>query len=132
VVRRDILEAIIRVVAEEGRSVVFSSHLLEEVERVADQLVMLQRGRVVLHGGIAEVRRDHVAAVLAFAEPQASAPVLAGALAVGGEGAEWEVLFGGSRRELEHAAAQLGARVIRERTPSLDEILVARVRGNGH
>jgi len=132
VVRRDILEAIIRVVAEEGRSVVFSSHLLEEVERVADQIVMLQRGRVALHGGIAEVRRDHVSAVLAFAEPQAIAPALAGALAVAGEGAEWEVLFGGSRRELEHAAAQLGARVIRERTPSLDEILVARVRGNGH
>jgi ABC-2 type transport system ATP-binding protein len=32
VVRRDILEAIIRVVAEEGRTVLFSSHLLDEVE----------------------------------------------------------------------------------------------------
>ena len=32
VVRRDILEAIIRVVADEGRTVLFSSHLLDEVE----------------------------------------------------------------------------------------------------
>jgi ABC-2 type transport system ATP-binding protein len=35
------LEAIIRVVAEEGRTVLFSSHLLDEVERVADHVVML-------------------------------------------------------------------------------------------
>jgi hypothetical protein len=34
IVRRDILEAIIRTVADEGRTVFFSSHLLEEIERV--------------------------------------------------------------------------------------------------
>src|SRR5580698_186863 len=34
VVRRDILGAIIRTIAEEGRTVLFSSHLLDEVERV--------------------------------------------------------------------------------------------------
>jgi ABC-2 type transport system ATP-binding protein len=132
VVRRDILEAIFRVVAEEGRTVLFSSHLLEEVERVADHIVMLQRGRVVLDGRTEDVRRNHISAVLAFAEPQTATPVLAGAHAVGGGGSEWEVVFGGSRLELEHEAGKLGARVIRHRTPSLDEILVARVRGNGH
>ena len=36
VVRREILEAIIRTVAEEGRTVLFSSHLLDEIERVSD------------------------------------------------------------------------------------------------
>src|SRR5215467_9060476 len=50
VVRRDILEAIIRTVADEGRTVFFSSHLLEEVERVADDLAMMFNGRVVLSG----------------------------------------------------------------------------------
>src|SRR5437868_6252707 len=40
-VRRDILGAIIRTIAEEGRTVVFSSHLLDEVERVADHVTML-------------------------------------------------------------------------------------------
>ncbi len=132
VVRRDILEAIIRLVADEGRTVLFSSHLLEEVERVADQIVMLQGGRVVLSGQTDEVRRGHILAVLAFAEPQADAPVLPGAHAIVGHGSEWEVLFGGSQQDLEQAATKLGARVTKERTPSLDEILVARVRGNGH
>lgn len=132
VVRRDILEAVIRVVADEGRTVLFSSHLLEEVERVADQIVMLQHGRVVLRGRTDEVRRDHISAVLAFGQPQTAAPVLAGAQTIAGHGSEWNVLYCGSRPDLEQAALKLGARVIQERTPSLDEILVARVRGNGH
>ena len=105
VVRRDILEAIIRVVADEGRTVLFSSHLLDEVERVADLIVMLQRGRVVLQGRTDDVRRGHISAVLAFDEPQTVAPSLAGAHAITGYGTEWRVLFrrlasgsGGCRR----------------------------------
>ena len=131
VVRRDILEAIIRIVAEEGRTVLFSSHLLDEVERVADHVVMLQRGRVVLNGRTEEVRHNHILAVLAFAEPPATPPLLAGAHAMTGYGSEWRVLFGGSRPELEAAAALIGARVVEERTPTLDEILVARAGGKG-
>jgi ABC-2 type transport system ATP-binding protein len=132
VVRRDILEAIIRTVADEGRTVLFSSHLLDEVERVADYVVMLQRGRVVLNGRTEEVRRDHISAVLVFAEPPAKAPVLAGAHAISGHGSEWRVLFSGSRLELETAATQIGARVVEELTPTLDEILVARAAGRGN
>ena len=131
VVRRDILEAIIRTVSEEGRTVLFSSHLLDEVERVADHVVMLQRGRVVLNGRTEEVRRSHISAVLAFAEPQTKSPAVAGAHAVTGYGSEWRVLFGGSRQELETAAAGMGARVVEERTPTLDEIMVARAGGKG-
>ena len=36
VVRMDILNAIVRTISEEGRTVIFSSHLLEEVERMSD------------------------------------------------------------------------------------------------
>jgi ABC-2 type transport system ATP-binding protein len=131
VARREILEAIIRIVADEGRSVLFSSHLLDEVERVADRVVMLHEGRVVLNGSTEEVRGNHISARLAFAEPRTSAPVLAGAHAVTGSGAEWRILYGGSRVELAGAAAGIGATVVDERTPSLDEILVARAGGKG-
>jgi ABC-2 type transport system ATP-binding protein len=131
VVRRDILEAIIRTVSEEDRTVVFSSHLLDEVERVADLIVMLKNGRVVLHGRTEDVRGGHISAILAFAEAQSVAPTLAGAYAVNGFGLEWRVLFGGSRGELATAAAGVGARVVEERTPTLDEILVARAAGKG-
>jgi hypothetical protein len=40
IVRRDILEAIIRTVTDEGRTVIFSSHLLDEVERMAEKVIV--------------------------------------------------------------------------------------------
>jgi ABC-2 type transport system ATP-binding protein len=59
VVRRDILEAILRTIADEGRTVLFSSHLLDEVERVADHVTMISRGRVALTAPLAELRSAH-------------------------------------------------------------------------
>ena len=56
VVRRDILGAIIRTVADEGRTVFFSSHLLEEVERVADDVGMIHAGRLVLNAPLDQIR----------------------------------------------------------------------------
>src|SRR2546423_2744989 len=59
IVRRDILDAIIRTIAHEGRTVLFSSHLLEEVEQVADHVTMINKGRIVLSAPLAEIREAH-------------------------------------------------------------------------
>jgi len=59
VVRRDILDAIIRTIADEGRTVLFSSHLLDEVERVADHVTMISHGEIVISGTLAEIRESH-------------------------------------------------------------------------
>lgn len=47
VARGDILEAIIRTISDEGRTVLFSSHLLDEVERVCDCIAMMHEGQIV-------------------------------------------------------------------------------------
>ena len=59
IVRRDILGAIIRTVADEGRTVLFSSHLLEEVEQVADYVTMINKGKIVLSAPLSEIREAH-------------------------------------------------------------------------
>jgi ABC-2 type transport system ATP-binding protein len=59
IVRRDILGAIIRTIAGEGRTVLFSSHLLEEVEQVADHVTMIDHGRIVLSAPLDAVRDMH-------------------------------------------------------------------------
>lgn len=59
IVRRDILGAVIRTIAEEGRTVLFSSHLLEEVERVADHVTMISRGKIVLSAPLEVIRESH-------------------------------------------------------------------------
>ncbi len=45
----------IRGFVAEGRTVLLSSHLLDEVEKVCDQVAIVDRGRVVVQGSIAEL-----------------------------------------------------------------------------
>jgi ABC-type multidrug transport system ATPase subunit len=59
IVRRDILGAVIRTIADEGRTVLFSSHLLDEVERVADHVTMINHGTIVLSAPLAAIRESH-------------------------------------------------------------------------
>ena len=59
IVRRDILGAVIRTIANEGRTVLFSSHLLQEVEQVADHVTMINEGRIVLSGSLDAIRESH-------------------------------------------------------------------------
>ena len=59
IVRRDILGAVIRTIADEGRTVLFSSHLLEEVEEVADHVTMIADGRIALSAPLDEIRETH-------------------------------------------------------------------------
>lgn len=42
----------------EGRTVIYSSHLLDEVEAVADQVAILDRGRIIRHGPTETLRED--------------------------------------------------------------------------
>ncbi len=126
VVRRDILEAIIRAVADEGRTVLFSSHLLDEIERVSDQLAMIRQGRIVLCGRLDDIKESHRRLVLRFPSPRTAPPSLDRALEIRGGGREWTVLSHGERAPLMHAIASLGASVVAEDPASLDEIFVAR------
>src|SRR5687767_7077823 len=59
IVRRDILGAVIRTIADEGRTVLFSSHLLEEVEQVADHVTMISEGRIVLSAALDDIKKSH-------------------------------------------------------------------------
>jgi ABC-2 type transport system ATP-binding protein len=124
-VRRDILEAVIRTVADEGRTVFFSSHLLEEIERVSDHIAMLHQGNLVLCGPLDEIKTQHHCLTVRFAAAQTKPPVIAGALSVSGTGREWSVLCNGARNELPAIIAGLGAEIVHEHAPSLNEIFVA-------
>ena len=59
IVRRDILGAVIRTVADEGRTVLFSSHLLEEVEEVADHVTLIHNGRIEVSAPLDAIRESH-------------------------------------------------------------------------
>jgi ABC-2 type transport system ATP-binding protein len=57
--RRDFLAALMESVADHGVSVVLSSHLVADLERVCDHLVVLRNGQVAVDGDIASLVRTH-------------------------------------------------------------------------
>jgi ABC-2 type transport system ATP-binding protein len=55
--RRDIRDVLVRMRGE-GRSVLVNSHLLGEVEMVADRVAIMNKGEVLMTGSIEELTRD--------------------------------------------------------------------------
>lgn len=94
VVRRDILGAIIRTIGEEGRTVLFSSHLLDEVERVADRVAIIHQGQIMLAASMDEIKDCHRRLTLQFEHSWTQAPKFVGALSCNGAGAEWTYVWG--------------------------------------
>jgi ABC-2 type transport system ATP-binding protein len=129
-VRRDILEAVIRTVADEGRTVLFSSHLLEEIERVSDHVAMINRGRVIFCGALEAIKSQHRRFVLHFENALEKPPKISGAISVSGTGKEWAVMCNGAPTELSIIAAGLRSRIVDERAPSFNEIFVAHAGAN--
>jgi ABC-2 type transport system ATP-binding protein len=126
-VRRDILGAIIRTIADEGRTVLFSSHLLDEVERVADRVAIIHQGRILLTAPMDEIKDTHRRVTLRFGQSHDRPPALVGTLSFEGEGAEWTYICSGESGQLRRAAEAIGATVVDDAALSLDEIFVSRI-----
>ncbi|HEY4261477.1 MAG TPA: ABC transporter ATP-binding protein [Schlesneria sp.] len=129
VVRRDILGAIIRTIADEGRTVLFSSHLLDEVERVADRVTIIHHGRIMLSAGMDEIKGQHRRLTLRFGQSVDRPPSLVGTISTAGQGAEWTYVCSGESGQLRHAAESLGATIVDDSALTLDEIFVSRIQG---
>ncbi|OGQ16826.1 MAG: ABC transporter ATP-binding protein [Deltaproteobacteria bacterium RBG_16_71_12] len=127
IVRRDILGAIIRTVAQEGRTVLFSSHLLEEVEQVADHVTMIHHGKVVLSAPLDDIKGSHRCVTMRFAHGRDQPAAIDGVVRWDGAGAEWTALARGTSDELANAASSCGGTIVSEHVPSLDEVFVAYV-----
>jgi ABC-2 type transport system ATP-binding protein len=137
VVRRDVLEAILHTVVEEGRTVLFSSHLLDEVERMSDQLALIDGGRILLAGGLEEIRERHwritvrmngraeeIAERLAM---PGDARALAGRVLAAREGlGEQTLICDGNREALAAELRAAGCECLAVSPASLDEIFFAR------
>jgi len=54
----------IRGFVAEGRTVLLSSHLLDEVEKICDQVAIVDRGRVVMQGSIEDLAADGAPTIL--------------------------------------------------------------------
>jgi ABC-2 type transport system ATP-binding protein len=125
IVRNDILAAVIRTVADEGRTVFFSSHLLEEIERVSDYIAMLHQGKVVLCGPLDAIKAQHRRITLRFESLQSAPPMIPGALSVSGGGREWTVICSRAENQLPTVTMGFGTQIVDEAAASLNEVFIA-------
>jgi ABC-2 type transport system ATP-binding protein len=57
--RHDFMATVMTAVADDGVSVLLSSHVLAELERVADYLVLVSRGRIQVSGEVDDLLTEH-------------------------------------------------------------------------
>jgi ABC-2 type transport system ATP-binding protein len=58
-VNSDMLKKAVLDLQSEGTTIVFSSHQMRNVEELCEDLIMLKRGKPVLHGSLREIKRSY-------------------------------------------------------------------------
>ncbi|HLJ12339.1 MAG TPA: AAA family ATPase, partial [Planctomycetaceae bacterium] len=78
VARRALVEAMLAVTADKDRTILFSSHLIDDVERVADHLAILDRSVLRVHSPVDDFRDRIGRWTLTFADRPPPLPAIRG------------------------------------------------------
>ena len=82
-INADVLRDVVRAEKAAGRTILFSTHLMEQAEQICDHICIIARGAKVLDGRLAEIKRaaaEEGRIALAFADDGARAAAEAGPL----------------------------------------------------
>ncbi len=137
-INQQVFKDIMAELKAKGRTILFSTHMIEQAERSCDHVCIIARGEKVVDGRVADVKAEHGTVNVAVGLEQWSAeavdlvrrsPVVA---EVRADGADVEAVLrpGGDSDELLRELVRAGVRLRRfERMePSLEQIFVERVR----
>lgn len=125
--RRDFLEVAIQFLNREGATILFSSHYMNDVERIGGRAVILDQGKVRLDSSLDSLREDYcVALVPAASAPNADAlSAIPGCLRVRAVSRDWHALFHGSPEDVyKRLSESLGTNGIRCDRMPLEELFV--------
>ncbi len=136
-VNLQVMKDVVVEIARSGRTVLFSTHIMEQAEKMCDRIVIIARGEKVVDGRISDIKAAegtrHV--FLSFAHDGAKAgPILADRSLVAraddsGATAEAELATGASADRLLRALVDAGVGLSRFEVaePSLQSIFIAKV-----
>lgn len=128
-VNQDLLKDIIIRMRDEGKTVVFSTHVMHEAERLCDFILLINRGRLVLDGRLDEIRSRHEShAVCAELEGDTGfIEALSTVTAVKAEGKRLEIVLAADadpQQLLRVLVKKTRVRAFEVKMPSLHEIFV--------
>lgn len=124
VFRSELLEILLEFIQDENKGVFFSTHITADLDRVADYVTFLNRGKIVF-SETREAIQERYALVRGGGKPP-DGELKAEFIGIRENRFGWEGLTGNIRR----VRGQLGDAVVVER-PTLEEIMLFTVRGNG-
>ncbi|WP_439902236.1 ATP-binding cassette domain-containing protein [Microbacterium azadirachtae] len=126
------MRLLMRRLADEGRTVLVSSHVLSEIEQIADNVLVLSKGRLVYADSIGKLSDPTTGSVVVDAEDRAALTT-----ALGEAGLTFDVLRSGLTVHNTDAAAVgavaasagLALTTLQQRGPSLEEVFLDLVHG---
>ncbi len=68
-IRRQFLEGMIRLIMQQGRTILFSSHILGDVERVADRILVIDKGAIRVDCSLEQFRNAVKKVRFVFSQP---------------------------------------------------------------
>jgi ABC-2 type transport system ATP-binding protein len=129
IVRREFLEAVIANVQAEGGTVFFSSHLLDEMERIADEVAILRDGRLAASGPLERLKSATRTMRAVYAGDPPARVELPGLLRCERSPHHLTLTVSGYEPRLADAVRATGALSVDVEDMSLEEIFVATVKG---
>lgn len=130
VVRRDFLESLIQIIQRRGRTILFSSHILGDVERVADRIGIMVDGVLRVDAPTDHFKTSVRRIVLEFASDPPPFPVCSGLISSRIIGHKREVIvanFNDEHREQIESLAPLSAEIL---DLNLEDAFIAYTRGD--
>jgi ABC-2 type transport system ATP-binding protein len=133
-VNAELLRDLILQIKREGRTVIFSTHVMEQAEQICDFIFLINKGRKVIDGPLADVKSTGEQAIrLDYDGDGSILRGLAGVIRLNDSGKSAELYLAAGHNPQEILKALVGRLVIRRfdlREPSLNEIFIRAVGGH--
>ena len=129
VVRRDFLESLIQIIQRRGRTILFSSHILGDVERVADRIGVMVDGVLRVDCPTDHFKETLRKVVLEFDRDPPPFPAVPGVVSNRQVGHKRELIIVGYGEEHRIAAESLGPRTIDVIELNLEDAFIEYTRG---
>jgi ABC-2 type transport system ATP-binding protein len=126
VARQEVLGELMAVLADEDRTILFSSHNTLDVEQISDQITFIDRGRIIASDN-KEIFLDRWRRLRLVLSPEADLPSLPGVVEVGGSGRLPVLVTNRFDPAMVSACNDAGATVQAVDPMTLEEIFVANV-----
>jgi ABC-2 type transport system ATP-binding protein len=129
IVRRDFLESMIGIIQRRGRTILFSSHILGDVERVADRIGIMVDGVLRVDCPVEMFKTQVRKVLIEFGRQPPAFPGCEGLVSAQVVGTRLELVLVGLRREQQAAIESLGPLSVEVVELNLEDAFIEYTRG---